>query len=246
MPDYRYEKKVKVAFPECDSRNQIKLSDLLRQISNMGSEHLEALGLPYEKLWGEGFVYLLTRMGIRLTRRPSAQENISVATVPREPKGVQFTRDVYFYGGDGEEIIYVQTAWVLANPETHKIYRPREFPHPIPREPGYIADNTLISERLKRPENAELLGVRTVRYSDIDCNLHMNNAIYADVISDFLPEKLNFEGDLAECHIAFVGEVKLGEDMKIFGARREDGAYYIGADRPQGDRCFDAVLKYKE
>ncbi|MEG0839915.1 MAG: thioesterase [Hydrogenoanaerobacterium sp.] len=245
MQEYKFEKTIKISFPECDAQNKIKLSNVLRHIGDMGEEHLDALSLPYKRLWNEGFVFLLTRIGMRITRMPCAMEQLRLVTKARASKGVQMMREVSFYDANGSELIFAQTAWVLANPFTHKIYRPRAFPHQIPLEPDHEDCYDLVKGHLRRPENAALLGTRIVRYSDIDCNMHMNNAVYADVIADFLPLKMHSERELCECHIAFVGEVKLGDKMELYGASTDSDSYYIGADRPEKDSCFDAVLKFK-
>lgn len=243
MKEYEFEKTIKMTYPECDMRNQLKLSGIMRHIQEVSGEHLEALHLSHGQLWAEGFVFLLTRVGMRITRKPEALEAIRVVTKPRAPKGVQCMRDVYFYDEAGAELIYAQTAWALTDPIAHKLRRPKELPHEIPLEPVEI-DYALVRERLKRPENAQPAGVRCVNYSDIDCNMHMNNAVYADIVCDFLPLKLHRDHDLTEFHIGFVGEVRLGDELTLWRAHQESGGYYIGADRPAGDRCFEAVLKF--
>ena len=245
MSEYEFKKTTKITFAESNAQNEIKLSNILRHVGDISSEHLEELKLPYEMLWNEGFVFLLTRLGMRITRRPKALETVTIVTSPRKPRGVQMTRDVTFYAENGEELITAQTAWVLADPKTHKICRPKEFPHTVPIDPLFESDYALIKEKLRRGEGAKQIGERVVRYSDIDCNDHMNNAVYADIICDFLPVNLHRERALSECHISFVGEARLGSNITIFSEKCDEDTYYIGADRCEGDRCFEAILKYK-
>lgn len=243
MQPYEFQKTIKIPYPECDIRNQIKLSNIMRHIQELSGEHLEDLGLNHKKLWDEGFVYLLTKVGLQVKRRPNALETLKVVTKPRAPKGVQSMRDVYFYDAAGDEIIYAQTAWVLTDPIQHKIRRPSELPYTIPLEP-FQSDYQLVKARIKRPQDAHPVGTRTVRYSDIDCNMHMNNAVYSDIVCDYLPLELHKNNNLIQYLISFVGEVRLDDELAIYRANVDKNTYYIGADRPAGDSCFECLIKF--
>lgn len=244
MHNYEFCKEIKITFPECDVTNRLRISGIMRHIQEVSGEHLEALGLHHRLLWEEGFVYLLTKVGLRLTRRPRALEKLTLITKPRQPKGVQSVRDVYFYDEAGREIIYAQTGWVLTDPVQHKIRRPSELPHRIAVEPVEVSYE-LVKSKIKRPNTAVQAGVRTVQYSDIDCNLHMNNAVYSDIVCDQLPLALHRSLELAEYDISFVGEVGLGDELAVLTAPMGENTYYVGADRPAGDCCFEAVAKYR-
>ncbi|WP_312643917.1 acyl-ACP thioesterase domain-containing protein [Hydrogenoanaerobacterium sp.] len=244
MQNYEFHKKIKLTYPECDIRNQIKLSGMMRHIQEVSGEHLEELGLSHVMLWNEGFVFLLTKVALQVKRRPGALEKLTIVTKPRAPKGVQSMRDVYFYDEAGEEIIYAQTAWVLTDPIEHKIRRPNELPYTIPLEPVAV-DYELLRAKNKRPKDAQPVGKRVVRYSDIDCNMHMNNAVYSDIVCDYLPLEQHRSRDVAQYNISFVGEAKFGDELTVFRAQLDENTYYIGADRPAGDSCFECIIKFK-
>lgn len=245
MHEYEFCKEMKITYPECDVSNKLRISGIMRHIQEVSGEHLEALGMHHGLLWQEGFVYLLTKVGLRVKRRPRALERLTLITKPRQPKGVQSVRDIYFYDEAGCEIIYAQTGWVLTDPVQHKIRRPSELPHTILVEPVEISYD-IVKRKIKRPETAVSTGVRDVNYSDIDCNLHMNNAVYSDIVCDQLPLELHRNFELAEYDINFVGEVGLGDKLEVLTAPLGHNSYYVGADRPAGDRCFEAVATYRQ
>lgn len=244
MQNFQFEKEIRITYPECDIHNKLKLSGIMRHIQEISGEHIEAIGMGHQLLWDEGFVFLLTKVGLRIKRLPRGLESIKMVTKPRAPKGVQCVRDVFFYDEAGEEILYAQTGWVLTDPVQHKIRRPSELPHELPVEPSDVSYE-IVKSKLIRPENALTAGTRTVRYSDLDCNMHMNNAVYSDIVCDFLPLELHRNMEIAEYDINFVGEVVLGNEMTVLTAVLDDGGYYVGADRPAGDRCFEAVARYR-
>ncbi len=247
MEKTSFEKKIQLPYPECDIRNRIKLSNVMRHIQEVSGEHLEALGLHHTLLWEEGFVYLLTRVELHIARLPSALEEMRVVTWPRPCKGAQSMRDVSFYDAAGRELIAARTAWVLADPHTHRLHRPSELPHEIPIGPAPEGYRPPVQDRVRRPEGLEPAGWREVRYSDIDCNLHMNNAVYSDIVCDFLPFDLLQGREIAEYRIHFIKEAALGDRLAVYCAPLPsvENTWYAGADRPDGSACFEAVIRFQ-
>lgn len=230
--EYTYTKQIEIAYPDCDIHNRLRLSNVMRIIQQIGGEHLDkAMGLTYEKMAQDGMVLLLSKERLAVKRMPKAGEKITLVTNPRAPKGAQLLRDVSFIAG-GEEIICAETAWTAANTQTHRIIRPAELPYPLFPE-AEARELAVTAMRVKEPENAKITGVRTIRFSDIDCNNHLNNAVYGDIIYDFLPTELSVEKELAEFYISFQSEAVLGDDVTIRLGNLDDGRIYISGAKEE-------------
>lgn len=242
--EYTYSKKIEIAYPDCDIHNRLRLSNVMRIIQQIGGEHLEkAMGLTYEKMAQDGMVLLLSKERLAVKRMPQAGETVTLVTNPRAPKGAQLLRDVSFIDKQGEEIIYAETAWTAANTQTHRIIRPAELPYPLFPE-AEAKEFAVTAMRVKEPENAEAIGVRTIRFSDIDCNNHLNNAVYGDIIYDFLPTELSIKKELTEFYISFQSEAVLGDDVAIRLGKLDDGRIYISGAK-EDKTCFSSALKFK-
>lgn len=241
MEQYSLERTV--PFPECDLKNLWKLSGILRQMQEIGALHLEALQMGFQKLWDEGYVFLLSKILLRIERRPAGGEELRVVTWPRPPKGAQFLRDISFYSRDGREILRAQTAWMLADPHSHRICRPSEYPYRIPYADMPYTDEAA-RMKCRAPEALRPVGEREVRYSDLDTNGHVNNAVYGDILCDFLPFEEISSRELAVFKIHYAREARWGDRIRLFlGENGSEGRYLLGESG--GEKCFEAEVEYR-
>ncbi|NLG93478.1 MAG: hypothetical protein GX485_08025 [Clostridiales bacterium] len=149
---------------------------------------------------------------------PVRNEEITIKTHPRGVCGAQFYRDFKIYSGD-EQIIDVLQTSVVADPISHKVLRPKKF-----LEYGVFSGEKVAPEdRVRKteiPEDLPFMGERPIRYSDLDYNCHLNNTIYGDIVTDFLPGEVDgFR--YAEAQINYINESALGDVLKIYAARKD-------------------------
>ena len=238
----RFTKIMQTADAVCDIHGRMKLSAILQQMQEISSAHLDALGIPHTLLLQNRQVFLLSKIHLCLKKRPAASEMMQLQTTPKTPMGAQFVRCNEFYDAEGRLLMNADTAWMLVDPETHRILRPSEFIGGM----RYTQDgaSALPRYRLTAPE-AQQVGERPVRFSDLDVNNHMNNAIYADICTDFLPERVFREGEPEELYIHFRSEARAGDLLQVMRGEYMPGSYYFRADKADGI-CFEAALRMKK
>ena len=223
-----YTETITLATYDVSVQNTFRLSSLMRYCQELSERHLGLLGLPYEKLKDDGMVFVFTRVGVRIHGLPGHRDVVTFTTRPCGVVGTQFYREFEIRGG-GELMAEVLQASVVVSAQGHKLLRPKVF-----LDYGLGAgENT--GQKLGRfsvPEDAEPVGSRVVRYSDLDYNGHLNNAIYSDIFCDFVPGGM--EGrKLADFQIHYIKESRLGEALTLF-AKEQDGAVYLRGDNPRG------------
>lgn len=91
---------------------------------------------------------------------------------------------------DGVPVGEAVSVWVVAELESRRMLRPKKvsciLQAPVPET---VKDREV--KLIHPPKEREFVYTKTVRYSDLDINGHMNNTKYADVMMDALePEKL--------------------------------------------------------
>ena len=237
-----FQKHIKVIEPECDIQKKMSISNIMRHAQQMGSDHLEQFGLDYNNMVADGMVFLVAKQFMKIHRRPAFGENLVLTTIPRKPKGVQFIRDTLFETEDGERLIDVSIAWLLADPQTHKILRPAAFDR-YGLEMFSNLGETITRYRIRKPEGNGTLHLRQVQYSDLDYNGHMNNAVYSNVVMDALPADLVLEREPVSFGILVQKEAKFRQVIELEVCRQKVGGYYIGG-QILGDRCFEAEIVF--
>ncbi len=225
-----YERTVCVASYEVGAQSILKLSVLLRMCQETSEQNLTLLGLSYEKMCADGIVFLLITNQVKIRRMPGHNETVTIKTHPRGVSGAQFYRDFRIYSGK-EPIIDVMQTSILADVNTHRILRPKQFLNYGIFSGDKIQDEDKIS-KITIPENLPFVGERPVRYSDLDYNMHLNNTVYADILTDFLPGSIpGFQ--FSEVQINYITESTLGDTLKIY-AGEQDGRIFMQGINSKG------------
>jgi acyl-ACP thioesterase len=233
-----YSMPYRVTSYDCDPSRRLRLSVILQLIQEVAGRHLDGEGNSYEKMTAEGYAFLLTREVLRINEQPKYNEELLVETWYRQTKGVQFLRDVCISDKSGRHLIEASGAWVLVDPNSHKILRPSVFPLEI--EKTAPCEGLVAIEKLNLPKELIHAGSRLVRWSDIDCNGHMNNAVYADIVCDFYPNGMKGR-EIHEFNISFLGEALEGSEIEVSTDEVEGKVYFEG--KTLGKSCFEATIQ---
>lgn len=250
-PDYTWE--IRIHMFETGPDRRLRLSSLLKLQQEVGELQFAAGGLGYNELFRHGMAFLLTRTRSRIHRAPQMGETVFLRTWHRDSKGAQFYRCYQFLDSEGRSLIDSVTAFALVDVHSHKLLRPtvfREFGlHEQPERQSACPDPV----KWRLPDGLLPAGERTVRWSDIDANGHLNNAVYADIACDALPGGMAGRR-VTEFSIAFVHEAVEGETLQLRagvapaagsaqrGASSEGAPCWVAGDLPDGRRCFEAQL----
>lgn len=214
-----YSSTMRVASYEVGAQCILKLSVLLRMCQETSGRNLELLGLSYEKMCADGIIFLLITNRAQIKRMPMHNEEITIKTHPRGVYGAQFYRDFKVYSGD-ELIIDVMQTSIIADANTHKILRPKQF-----LDYGVFSCEKIPEEekvpKITVTQPLPFMGERLVRISDLDYNCHLNNTVYGDIITDFLPGG-GMGRQFSEVQINYTTESTLGDVLKIY-AQEQDG-----------------------
>ncbi len=235
-----YSRTQRVASYEVGAQCILRLSVLLRMCQDVSEQNLALLGLSYEKMRADGFVFLLITNRAKITRMPLHNEAVTIKTHPRGVSGAQFYRDFEIYSGE-EKIIDVMQTSILADVNTHKILRPKQF-----LDYGIFTGEKIPEEdripKITVPEGLPQVGERTVRYSDLDYNMHLNNTVYCDIITDFLPGGA-LGRQYSEIQINYITESALGDTLKIYAGEQDGRILMQGVNERGCGFTASAVMK---
>lgn len=225
---------------DCNASQEMHLLAALRYSQELSDGHCALLGLDFDTLMSMNCVYLLSKMSLTFYKPIKLREVFTATTYPRSLERLQHLRDSVFKNEQGETAFTCTSAWVMVNPHTHRLLRPKEFPEmPL----TLVPEEALGTERFGRiamPEDMPKVAVRPVYFSDIDCNGHLNNCSYAQYLQDYMPPHLQ-NAQLQEVDIHFKREAMLGEEITMF-VKEEDGKVFFMGEHARGV-CFEAVCK---
>ncbi len=222
----------------CDEKGRMRPSYILRIAQEISGQHCDSLGLGRADLLKKDMLFLLAKLKLTVKRTPKENESLTVTTRPFSPVRFAYPRFTDIYGENGDELVHLDSRWILVDTASFRILREVPdfldiFPD-LPKEAGDF--------RVPRRADYEKLYDLPVRYSMIDKNGHMNNAVYADVITDAVGEKIRAGGDISSMIIAYHKEVMFGQILCL-ELSSEGGTDCIRGMLPDGTPCFESLVE---
>ncbi len=210
----KYETSFTVRSYETDGHGYLRPTELIRYLQEVAHRQLLDSGLGYNEMYTEKHQsFVVARMAIEIYAGAATNEVLSGGTWIVEDKGANFPRMYDLYCGD-RLISRATSMWALVNTETKKLCMREECD--LTKHPFGEALELSIPERLRAPKGVEMKKVATHRVvlSETDINRHMNNAMYASVFFDLIPNAERYR--ITSINLNFRSEAAYGSDMDIF------------------------------
>ena len=222
---YPYYKSAAVGERDCFPNLKMTPAAMLILVQEVSGGHLASLGYDYDRLLEDGIVFMLSSSATKIFRTPCCGENILVATCPAKSVGAHMMRETVLLDENENVLAVTEASWVMLDTHTGRILRPSALKVKLPLLEKYEPFKEVWNMRFS--DEGELCDERRVRLSDLDRNLHMNNTVYAKVMTDLFPEEI-LESDIDEISIKYRKQAKLGDTLSLY-TRREGDTYYINA-----------------
>ena len=223
-----------------DCFRRLKPSAMLLFIQNMAEHHASRLGAGWHALAEKHLFWALIRHKIQITRLPEADETITLETWPMPTTRVAYPRSVVAYDEKGNELFRSISLWVLMDENTRAMI--------LPGKSGVEVAGTLTGAELPVPRAVatrpmENVAVKTVGYTLLDQNGHMNNTRYMDWVDDLLPAAFHAGHPVQEFTVCYLSEAREGEEIHLHYELSDGPTLTVDAQR-QGAHIFSAQLLY--
>ena len=246
--DLIYRKKFTLSDMEVDCFGRLNLSTLLYLAQEVAGNHSELLGAGYDTLAQKGIFWAVTRHRVRITRLPIRGETITVETWPMPATRVAYPRSMVVFDAQGKELFRSISLWVLMNADSRAMVLPGKSGITVE---GQLTGTELDAPRSLAPKGMTDTNLRTVTYSCLDRNGHMNNTKYLDWVDDLLPSSFHRDRTAEEFVICYLSEALEGQQLRLDWDLSEMGCLQVDAHREKTDvsdgkdRIFTAQVLFK-
>lgn len=225
-----YQEQMEVRFCHCDPSHRMKMSELFRVLTNMADMAFEFRGMDHQYLMERGIVFLISQVSVRVYKMPVQTDLIQVATWEEKIEKARFIRNFCVWNAKtGAVLVEASSTWMLVNPVTCSILRPAQFTgslYPMPEKtsgaPAFVRLRLSETE-----EGVQKAGERTLVYSDLDGNGHVDNARFIEIAADVLGQRM-VDLPLETLQVVFNKEAMLGETMELYVKETQNGATIKG------------------
>ena len=219
-----------------DKNGILRTGALIRYMQEAAANCMTEDKPSYDELMERGYSFVLSKITVSIYKNIHANDEIEVETWACESQRYSFPRCYKVLRG-GMTVAEASSVWALVDINKHKLVRASDT------ELGYRTDEPLeldVAAKIRIPEERlSLVGERTVCYSDVDRNGHMNNTVYADMLCDFV--FTHGFGRVTSMSISFLNEAPFGETLKVYKAS-EDDTCFIRTVREDGKINVEAEI----
>ena len=231
---------------DVDCFGRLKPSVLLYFAQDVAGSHCDLLSLNYDELAQKRLFWAVIRHRVQISRWPQRGETVTVETWPMPTTRVAYPRAFAMYDSEGNLLAQAISLWVLMDMNTRAMV--------LPGKSGVVVNGTLRGCELDVPKSIlpkELpeSQYRTVTYSLLDINGHMNNTRYLDWLDDLLSAEYHASHTLQEFTICYLSEAREGQNICLHHSLSEN-ILQVDARRERTDvdgkvdRVFSAQVQF--
>jgi acyl-ACP thioesterase len=199
---------------------------MFAMFQDIAALHAENLGAAVDWLYREhNLAWILMRVRVEIDNYPTLAQDLLVDTWPQKPRAL-YERDYRIRDVGGEVLVRAASTWIIMNLGTREIKRDIFFDY---YGIDVIGDRALGKGvgRLKPLDGAELVYEKEVKYSDVDYNVHTNNAKYVDLIMDAIPVDEHRSRVIKAIEVHYVNETGPGDILSFRRKKVDEHTDYI-------------------
>ena len=177
-----YKKEFIISNNDVDYRFNLKPANLYRIFQDIALKATEEVGSDSISLSKRGIDWVITRMDVEIKRLPHCNEKITVCTYPGKDLAMLYPRYFYILDENNNVIIRASSIWALIDAKTRKVIVDKDTIKKLPPETSEF--ELPLPGKIAASEEKNLIETRTIHYSDLDFNCHMNNVRYVELLMD--------------------------------------------------------------
>lgn len=243
-----YQKSYTISSTAVDRYSRLKPTEVLCYAQEVAVEHCNRLHVSVVSSEQQELFWAIIRHRVQITRLPMEGETIRVETWPMPTTRSAYPRSTVAYDEQGEEIFRTLGLWVLMDRQSRSMVLPGKSGVDLQ---GLLRGNELTVPGSLVPKMLEHHMSHIARYSELDCNGHVNNTKYMDWICDLLPSAFHKEHPVKEFTICYHTEALEGQELDLNWelqdgpTLRVDSHRTSAADPTKAERVFSAQVLFE-
>src|SRR4030043_513979 len=216
------EKEYRVHVYETGPDGKVSLWSLFNYMQDIASEHAVKLGFGRDDLLKKNHFWVLSRMFTVIYELPSWFDTMIVKTWPSGTDKFFAMRNYEIKFTDGRYVAAGSSSWLIVDRTTKRIQRPDDLVAKYNSENQSVKSTARSAVKLAGASAEGLLSAASrVKISDLDINLHTNNANYLKWITDTSDLNFILSHSPQSAEINYLAESMHDEEICIKTSREE-------------------------
>jgi acyl-ACP thioesterase len=247
MQSLKLEKEFRVHVYETGPNGKLNIFSLFNYMQDIASDHAEKLGYGRQDLMYDNKFWVLSRMYAEIKELPLWEDKIILRTWPNGTDKLFALRNYEIYFPDGRPVGFGTSSWLILDMETKRVQRPETL---LSR--NHLDINPLdfciryASKIEAAGEHGDTSRCFSIKASDLDMNLHTNNAVYLKWIIDNYDLGFLMKNDPQSAEINYLAESKHGEEISIRTSPENNNSFNHSVIRSDGKELCRIRMEWKE
>jgi acyl-ACP thioesterase len=223
-----------------DRYGRLHPTPIIDIFQDIATVHAERMGIGRDAMVEQGVFWAVVRSKLEVVKAPSQLQVVTVRTWPNAPTRFSFVRNFTMCDERGDVLVKAMNEWVLMGLESRAFISVKDHYD----GPDDFDEARAFEGKLRKiadfSEGSQPVVEIVPRYSDIDVNGHVNNAVYIDWAIDSIPDDLYDAGDPKELRITYKKECRRGDRVMDICRRSGNKIFstFVDADDPEKIFCI--------
>ena len=199
---------------DVDFNSRLNIFSLFNYFQEIAWEHAAILRFGLEDLAAKNLFWVLSRVRVEIERLPLWTEKITLITYPRGIDGLFAIRDYEIFDSKGIRIVAGSSSWLILDAKNRRPVRLNDLDLPL-----VTNDRRAISVNASKVADVKVSPTRinnlSVKTSDIDVNLHVNNTRYIEWAYNSFPIEHHKDNLIKVVEVNFLAEGKEGYNLNV-------------------------------
>lgn len=244
-----WEEKLKVRSLDVDSYDRFKLSAVFSYLSDVASAAADNLNVGFHQLRNINLFWALSWAKVEILDYPKYEDDIIIKTWHKGYHRLFALRDLLFCDNSNKIFCKATTAWLVVKLDNRKIISPDSLN--IPDHLQKKADAlTCLPGKIPAGTDMQNIYNKTIRYSDVDFNRHVNNAKYVNCILDAYPHGHFEHNNIKSFEISYISEISAGDEIIIrsdYPVKGDSSLNKVDAiNIDNGKQVFNSIIEWRQ
>ena len=224
---------------DTDANGIVKPSAVLKYMQEAANLQLSVSKPSSDDLRADNRYFVASKISFTIYQTLYSWDEVDVSTWGCESKGAIFNRCSKIER-NGELCAALSSSWALLDAENGAILRVSDVSFDFGTEPA-LQPELPLKVRIPKELPLHLVGERTVMYTDVDLNRHMNNTVYPDMLFGFVGD--HADKQVRSVSINYLHEAPDGVTFKVYENSFADLSYFRTV-LPDGSIGVEAEFRY--
>jgi medium-chain acyl-[acyl-carrier-protein] hydrolase len=242
-----HREKFRIKFYDTDFESYAKLYSIINYMQETSEQHSTKIGIGYEALIKQGLFWVVSRIQVKINKYPKNMDNVIMETWPSGIDKLFFKRNFRLLDEEENVLVEILAYYLLIDSNAKFPQRPSRLQQEVEVIQERFGEDKKL-DKIKMASNHIETQERKVTYSDIDLNLHVNNAKYIGWVEDLFDLAQYKERRISELQLNFVKEAKFQDIVMLnkYFNETEGNTYYIeGVNKEDNTQLFQCRVAFK-